>query len=126
MLVEKQNVRQIPNEGFRRWFTDNYFDLIVWYEGEEIVGFQLCYDKGNDEHALTWRPSSGFSHNRIDDGEIPYAAKMTPILVADGVFDKDEIAERFRNAARKIEYEIVDLVYRKLKEFPAKRSSQPA
>ena len=34
MLTEIQNARQIAGEGVRRWFTDDYFDLIVWY-GEE-------------------------------------------------------------------------------------------
>ena len=27
MLVEMKDVRQIPNDGFRRWFTDEEFDL---------------------------------------------------------------------------------------------------
>ncbi len=42
MIVEKKDARQIENEGFRRWFTDDFFDLIVWYENKEITGFQLC------------------------------------------------------------------------------------
>jgi hypothetical protein len=47
MLNEIANPRQIPGEGPRRWFTDSYFDLIVWYQGasSSIAGFQLCYDK---------------------------------------------------------------------------------
>ncbi len=32
--VERKNLRQIAGGGFRRWFSDEYFDLIVWYEGE--------------------------------------------------------------------------------------------
>ena len=34
MLVEYRNVRQIRGEGHRRWFSDEYFDLIVWYDGK--------------------------------------------------------------------------------------------
>ena len=80
MLTEIQNVRQIPGEGFRRWFSDNYFDLIVWYDDErKLVGFQLCYDKDGRERALTWTHEHGFQHNRIDSGEIAGHIKMTPV-----------------------------------------------
>ncbi len=118
MLVERPDVRQIPNEGFRRWFTDPHFDLIVWYEQDRIAGFQLCYDKKAKERAVTWRRDGGYSHHRIDDGEIPFGAKMTPILVADGVFGKDEVVDRFRQAVEKIDPEIVTLVVSKLKSYP--------
>jgi hypothetical protein len=39
----------------RKWFTDEYFDLFVWSDNKgEIARFQLCCNKGRDEHALTW------------------------------------------------------------------------
>ena len=42
MLKEYTHVRQIQGESKRRWFSDRYFDLIVWFgEQDEIVGFQL-------------------------------------------------------------------------------------
>lgn len=118
MLSEIKDVRQIPKDGFRRWFTDNFFDLIVWYDNDRLEGFQLCYDKGNKERALTWRTACGYAHNRIDDGERPFANKMTPILVADGAFQKDLIAESFKAAAVRIDEEIASLVYDKLKGCP--------
>lgn len=55
MLVELKDVRQIPNDGFRRWFTDEDFDLIVWYEDDKITGFQLCYDKKEMEFLINLR-----------------------------------------------------------------------
>ena len=60
MLNEIANLRQISEEGHRRWFTDSYFDLIVWYErdGATLAGFQLCYDKEGEERALGLRISS--------------------------------------------------------------------
>ena len=72
MLAEIQGSRQIPGEGFRRWFTDEYFDLIAWYETpaakdarpgamKELKGFQLCYDKTGRERALTSTGSTGSS-----------------------------------------------------------------
>ena len=87
MLREILNVSQVPGT-HSRWFASTFLDLIVWYDKDmAITGFQLCYDKGREEKALTWRRDSGYSHNKIDDGEgRAYRQKMTPILVADGVF----------------------------------------
>ena len=117
MLVEEKEVRQIQNEGFRRWFTDENFDLIIWYENDEIIGFQLCYDKKNEERALTWHKENRYMHNKIDNGESPYSNKMTPILVSDGIFNKSEVAEKFRENAMKMEYGLVSFVYKKLLEY---------
>jgi hypothetical protein len=83
-LMEIKHVRQIANEGYRRWFTDESFDLIVWFMDEEIQGFQLCYDSGKEKRAITWRLSLGYSHEGIDDGERVFRNKMTPVLVANG------------------------------------------
>ena len=43
-LKENLEVRQRENEGWRRWFVNSYFELIVWYEikGGQLTGFQLC------------------------------------------------------------------------------------
>ena len=117
MLVEIKDVRQIPKDGFRRWFTDKEFDLIIWYEDDDITGFQLCYDKKEEERALTWHKENRYVHNSIDNGESPYSNKMTPILVSDGIFNKSEIAELFREHAMKMEYGLVDFVYNKLLHY---------
>lgn len=118
MLNEIKNVKQFEDEGPRRWFNDDYFDLIVWYSHEgEIEGFQLCYDKGHNERALTWRKTNGYSHDGIDDGEIAGEAKMTPVLVADGLFDKDSIGTRFLKAAKNIDPVVTGFVYDKIKIY---------
>ena len=96
MLKELPEVRQVPEEPNRRWFSDDYFDLIVWLDHNgEITGFQLCYDIAGDEHALTWHEKTGFSHQRVDDGELQRPYKATPILVADGSFDYAAISQSF-------------------------------
>jgi hypothetical protein len=118
MLTEIPNARQVEGEGFRRWFTDDYFDLIVWYEEKNaLVGFQLCYDKLGRERALTWTHAHGFQHNRIDAGEVPGSPKMTPIVVADGEFNRDPVAERFRAASAGMERSIAGFVYETLKRY---------
>ena len=119
MLAEIQNCRQVPGEGRRRWFTDSFFDLIVWYQGDgsQIRGFQLCYDKQSSERALTWHRGQGFDHRRIDDGEYPGRMKMTPILVPDGAFDYAVIAERFREESGRIDADIRGFVYKTLMSY---------
>lgn len=117
MLIEEKNVRQIPGEGLRRWFFDDYFDLIVWYEeNNETKGFQLCYDKFGKEKVLTWIKSKGYSHDEIDSGEVPGEHKKTPILVADGPFDKNSIGRRFLDVSANLEEELRELVYQKIQQ----------
>jgi len=45
MLKEFKEVRQ-HDEGFRRYFFDEWFDLYLWYDKEngDLRGFQLVYD----------------------------------------------------------------------------------
>jgi hypothetical protein len=119
MLIEFKDVRQIEGEAKRRWFTDDYFDLIIWYDDKESVnGFQLCYDKTENERALTWMKDTGFTHDKIDAGDVPGRAKMTPILAADGIFARDDILKRFQEASGKIDRELALFVYDKIKDYP--------
>ena len=120
MLREHTNVSQIEGEPRRRWFADDYFDLIVWFdESDDIFGFQLCYDKSRNERALTWFEDTGYMHHRVDDGEhtIDIIRKATPILVSDGIFDHIEIAGLFKEQSTKIEERIYHFVYEKISQF---------
>ena len=121
MLRECKLVRQVPDEPFRRWFWDNFFDLIVWYENDgAISGFQLCYKSDLwNQRVLTWKETTGFSHDLLDDGEgRPYHYKMTPILVADGHFRKDLILDRFNTACANIEPAIAQFIAAKIQAYP--------
>ncbi|MBL8993039.1 MAG: hypothetical protein JNM63_06830, partial [Spirochaetia bacterium] len=47
LFREIRDVFQPPGDLPRRWFTNEYFDLILWFENEDrktLFGFQLCYD----------------------------------------------------------------------------------
>ncbi|HAD03145.1 MAG: hypothetical protein A2091_12930 [Desulfuromonadales bacterium GWD2_61_12] len=112
MLQEHANVRQIPGEPRRRWFGDDYFDLIVWLAADDaVLGFQLCYDKQGEERALNWNAAGTSSHHGIDTGEDqPMRHKATPIAVADGVFDAAGIGEMFEAAAAELPEDIRLLV----------------
>lgn len=121
MLQEVKHVRQIPGEPFRRWFTDNMFDLIVWHDPDHhVTGFQLCYREDADHKALTWQRDSGFTHKRVDDGEgRPFRPKMTPILVPDGVFERDHVLTLFENESKEIDPDVVSIVTRIIKKYPS-------
>ncbi len=120
MLKEYTRVRQIEGESKRRWFSDDYFDLIVWFnDRDEPTGFQLCYDIARTQRALTWQPHTGFTHHKIDDGESrPGKVKASPVLVPDGLFDSATIARRFRDAGQCIDTQITDFVYTILQTYP--------
>lgn len=120
MLREISKVRQIQGEPTRRWYMDEYFDLVIWQvESGETVGFQLCYDKQRGEHALTWQFGSGFSHHEVDNGEArPGKYKATPILVEDGTFNMEEIAVKFLSHSDALEPQTRDFIYNKLLQYP--------
>lgn len=120
MLREISSVRQIKDEPHRRWFQDEHFDLVIWNdESGEIVGFQLCYDKTHSERALTWKADSGFKHNAVDGGEDrPGRYKATPILVADGSFDAENVAAVFLGDSGAIDQKSSDFIYHKLLGYP--------
>jgi hypothetical protein len=118
MLKEVESVKQQPGEDFLRWFRDEYFDLYVWTDqGGTITGFQLCYDKPGDEHALTWLSGEGFTHHRIDPGDQNPAKNRSPILVQDGVFQGDEVERRFAESSQTLDAGLAEFVTRKLKEY---------
>lgn len=125
MLTETKNVPQVKGEPKRRWFADQLLDLVVWFnQHDEIVGFQLCYGRLGERRALTWKKSSSYFHDRIDDGEEhPLVAKCSPILVADGPFEQQAIAERFKEESGNIDPQIASFVYSKILEYPLAKGS---
>lgn len=124
MLVEVKNVSQVEGESQRRWFTDEFFDLIVWEEEDSTINaFQLCYDKPRKEHALTWRRNQGYRHDIVDDGEnIPGGPKQTPILVKDGASDLESVPGRFKKNSLEIDKTVSTFVYRKIADYAGGRN----
>ena len=123
MLTEIQDVRQISGEGSRRWFSDAEFDLIVWFQGDEPDGFQLCYDLSGYPRVYTWKKSAGSTHHGIDDGERPAGYKATPVLVADGLFDAPKVLPAFVEASKSLPLGIRMFVLSNLPESPDCRLS---
>lgn len=119
MLREAKNVRQNPGEPRRRWFEDEFFDLIVWFEpGEEIWGFQLCYDREHKPRALTWTRQYGYRHDGIDTGEYVWGSSLnSPVLVADGVFDTVTIPDKLEKAAAELPHAVASFVLEKARRY---------
>ena len=119
MLREISAARQISGEPARRWFTSPNIDLFVWLDDQNSpTGFQLCYDKQQREHALTWTEEAGFSHMAVDGGEARAARyKGTPILLANGAIDAKQILEDFRREAQSLPVEFVQLVAGRIKQL---------
>lgn len=83
-LREAAVTRQIAGEPPRRWFSSSEIDLIVWEAPPgTVAGFQLCYDKGGDEHAVMWWQGRGFTHWRVAQGDRDERPghKGSPILI---------------------------------------------
>ena len=116
MMNEIRKIQRHKGEPKRRWFFDRNIDLTVWVdENENLIGFQLTYDRPLTPHALTWIEEKGFFHNSVDDGECPgtMAKKGIPILLPDGNFEVERVSEIFKNQSREIDSEIADFVYEK-------------
>lgn len=118
-LREISNVRQVPGEDKRRWFTSDAMDLIVWCSQDgSPSGFQFCYEKGASEFAVSWLPEPGFSHVGVDDGEQGGAMhyKLAPILVGQSEMENDFVRSLFSHAARDLPPNIREFVLARIDE----------
>lgn len=123
-LREIGPVRQVRGEPRRRWFFSERCDLIVWLdEMGAPEGFQFCYDKDNEERALSWRPQLGLSHMKVDTGSSIYGG--TPFLVPDGHFDAVHMLRMFEAECALVPPEVSALVAGKLRQL-AQPSTAPA
>ncbi len=118
------DVIQVPGEDYRRWYRDEYFDLFVWHNtNNAITGFSLCYDKQDKERALTWFCDKGFAHHQVDSGEQLATKNRTPILISDGLFPYDDVAQRFRERSQDLDPLVAGFILQRLQEF---REGRPA
>ncbi|MCC6353076.1 MAG: hypothetical protein IT577_04275 [Verrucomicrobiae bacterium] len=120
VFSEILSVRQIAGEPRRRWFMCDAMELILWVdEMGGPAGFQLSYDKGGIERALTWHADRGYSHRRVDPGEGSGTSfKATPVLGASYWFKPRAVLAMFESAASGLPPEVADFVGRKLREHP--------
>ena len=120
-MLSTEKKAKVPGDYRRSWMSDDYFDLIVWYEASNAIhGFQLCYGKPASERALTWLKSRGFIHSKVDGGEDDPDANRTPILLPDGSFPDAEVTREFRQRSERLPKSLRNFVLAKLKQFSAR------
>ena len=113
-------MRQVPGERRRRWFASEDMDLIVWLEEGAPVSFQLCYDKGRRERALTCSADGELSHSLVDDGENRNSGyKEIAVLSSSASFDAERVERLFVEASGELPGGIADMVLEKIRRYPA-------
>jgi hypothetical protein len=116
LLQEITNLRQIEGDPRRRWFADAVLDLYVWYDDEDnVIQFQICYDKGPGEQALTWKKEQGFIHHAVDDGEGGiYRMKSTPVILEKTRYDGGRIPDLIKQHGGKLEHDLYEFILSRL------------
>ena len=123
-MLACEKKRLVRGDYKRSWMSDDYFDLIVWYERSNAIhGFQLCYDKRQRERALTWLVARGFSHMKVDSGEESPEWNNSPILVPDGLFPATEVIREFRRRSAELPKSLRNFVLAKLTKFVSQRKA---
>lgn len=118
MMYRILNVRQVPGENFKVWYTDDYWDLFVWIDREKrISGFQLGYGKPDNERIFAWSRERGFTAMTVSDGEEALTENRTPVMVADTNFDAAGVGRRFKADSAKVNPKIVEFVTGKIRQF---------
>lgn len=104
MLDEVKNVRQYPQEGFRRWFMDKDMDLILWYESESniMVGFQVSYDKRSVQRTITWKSSN--------------QGPSDSALTCDGPYNKKRLIRLLEEKGSEMDRDILNFILHQLRD----------
>jgi hypothetical protein len=102
VLVEVKNVRQIPEEGIRRWFMDKDIDLILWYDNESILmkGFQISYDKRSVQRTVTWKSA--------DEG------RTSSSLTCDGPYNRNRVIRLLEKSGAELDSKILNFIIHQL------------
>jgi len=118
MLKEIKSAEQKGEGITRKWYEDGCFDLIIWYRDDgSVSGFQLCYDKAGNEHAVSWQDGKGAVHKRIDGGEDTPLRNRAPIEVPDGIFPFEYVYGRFSESSAGLEPGTRELILGLLKNI---------
>jgi hypothetical protein len=120
MLREIRNIKEIPGQGPRRWFSDEHFDLFVWYEaGGRILGFQLCFDKDKRvERALTFTEERGYSLDLVE-GENSVCDMGSLVLAPAVGFSRRQLIDQLDERGATLERSLYEYLREKLEACPA-------
>ena len=111
MLKEIEHARQNKGEPFRRIFNGDKLSLILWYESDEVVAYQLTYQLEKEELSLRWDKDKGLSHQVIDDGESrSFRYKMSQVLSNSKALNKEYLAKLLKGETAGLELKGVSLI----------------
>ena len=109
-LSEVAGLQHRRGERFRRWFTSSTADLFAWYEDDQPVSFEFCYDKPRRERSVRWTDEEGLRFFCIDDGEASPVQNRSPIAVPDTGASREFAALRFETLGKTVEATLVRFV----------------
>jgi hypothetical protein len=127
-MLTELNISQFgsPVNYRKRWFQDDYFDLFTWQsEQDDIVVFQLCYDRLGKERVIVWDDEQGFAHHCVDDGEASPNKNMTPVFVSLAKFSYEEVVTPFIRESQQIDEKIRHFITQKLIEYTNRFAKEP-
>jgi len=117
-MLKESPTAQPKGEPGKRWFADDYFDVIFWLDCDSVIsGFQFCYDKQRNERALTWLADKGFRHDFIDNGEASPVKSRSPILMGNGDFPAAKVLDQFIVRSENIDQTLRSFVVDQLKKY---------
>jgi hypothetical protein len=116
LLTEIVNISDTSPGLRRRWFTDADMDLYVWYDRhQQLVEFQLCYDKRGNEQALAWDSESGLSHHLVNTGDArPDTINQTALLQEETVPDISRVKALFTQTGQTLEHNLFEFILARL------------
>lgn len=106
MLKEFKKFRQVE-EITRRLFTDEYFDLYLWYKknSDYFIGFQLVFSVNNIQMALTAEVGKYPHIRKVDSGDDQFY-DPTDLLDGTGYFPQDEVYKMFEKHSKNLDEEL--------------------
>ncbi len=117
MLYEIIGVKSYINEPHRKWYFDQHIDLTVWFdETDQIIGWQLVYDKNYNPQALTWTIKTGYKHFN-NDGKPDNPLKYNMGSIIKGIkIDLEKLRTQFKQKSQNIDKRISGFIDFCLKE----------
>ncbi len=120
-LKEDLEVRQRPEEGYRRWYFNDFFDVILWYtnKGGEIIGFQVCYEKNTTEEKAYTYEFSTQSHHFVSSLNQPISLGNLGSALLQGDAGKIPLAviERLKEESGELSPDELSLIQNQMQKF---------
>ena len=117
--TDKPSINQLQ----RLWFSDLEHDLFIWLnQDNHPVSFQFSYNKSQNEHIFNWHQQTGYSHDKVDDGEHEITRyKMTPVMIPDWEIDIEKISRIFKLISTEIQPELAEFIETTIKHASSDR-----